>query len=221
MMRIGFIVSISCFALLSFLHLVFCFMEKEKERRITKPFLMLTLAFSMFFLAPEFPLLPLSVLFCMVGDIFMLFKHRMSLFSLGALMFALSHSLNFVLVLRSLSYSFPWYGYLILALVFFLLVILGYFVYGKKKYGMVVFGFSFFHLSMLFSSLLLMLDGKVLYGALLLSGYLLCIFSDLFLDYTTHKKDVRRRDFYIMLSYLSGEILIFFSIAFLSLSSLV
>lgn len=220
MMRIGFIVSISCFALLSFLHLGFCFTEKEKERRITKPFLMLSLAVSMFFLAPEFPLIPLSVLFCMIGDIFMLFKHRMSLFSFGALMFAFSHSLNFVLVLRSLSYSFPWYGYLILALVFLLLVILGYFAYGKKKYGMVVYGFSFFHLLMLFSSLLLMLDGKVLWGALLLSGYLLCIFSDLFLDYTTHKKDVRRRDFYIMLSYLAGEILIFFSIAFLSLTSL-
>lgn len=212
-MNWGFYVFISLFYVLMVLHLYFCFVENEKARKASKPFLMLLFSLAMIVMVPKFPMVYISCLFCMIGDIFMLYKKKMLCFSLGAICFAIHHSLNFFQVKTFLSYEIKWYYYLSFTLLFIIMVISGYFMTGKKKYGMLAYGFAFFHVVMLVMSILVLIDGKVLYGSLMLTGYLSCIFSDLFLDYTTHKKDCKRRDFYIMLTYLAGECLLLSSIS--------
>lgn len=219
-MMVGFYVLISLFYVLMVLHLYFCFVENEALRRVSKPFLMFLFSLAMIFFVPEYPLVYISCLFCMIGDIFMLYKKNILCFSLGAICFAIHHSLNFFQIKTFLSYEIRWYYYLALAFLFVLMVISGYFITGKKKYGMLAYGFAFFHVLMLIMSVLIIIDKKVLFGSLLLGGYLSCIFSDLFLDYTTHKKDVKRRDFYIMLTYLIGECLLLSSISSMCFLSL-
>lgn len=219
-MKTGFYLTLALFLLLSAVHLAFCFLEMEKARRITKPFLMPVLSLCLFFYAPNYPLVFLSCFLCMIGDIFMLFKHQMPSFFMGAVVFACSHLLNFIQVTRCYSFSLPWYVYLVFSLLFLLMAVLGYFITGRRKYGILQYGFAFFHVLMLVAGFILLVDGKTLYAFLLLLGYALCIFSDLFLDYTTHRKDIPRRDFYIMATYLLGETLIFFSLASLSIQVL-
>lgn len=219
-MNIGFYVFLGLYAVLVVSHLIFCFLEMEKARAISKPFIMLLLAISFMFLEPKMPIIYISCLFCMFGDIFMLFKHDFTCFSLGALMFAVHHTLNFIQTKKCLSYDFHHFVYIGFALLFVLMLLCGYFVSKKKLHGLLAFGFAFFHIVMLIQSLLLLFDGKYLYGSFLLLGYLLCIASDLFLDYTTNRKDVRRRDFYIMLTYLLGELSILMSISFMSIAIL-
>ena len=215
-MKLGFYITLALFLFLVLLHLTFCFFEMEKARMISKPFLMSVLSVCLFFCFPAYPLVSLSCFLCMIGDIFMLFKHRMPSFFMGAVVFACSHLLNFVQVTRCLFSPLPWYLYLSFSLLFLLMLFSGYFLTGKTRYGMLQYGFAFFHVLMLFSSVFLFMEGKNLYAVGILLGYLFCIFSDLFLDYTTHKKDIRRRDFYIMATYLLGEVLIFFTIGSLS-----
>ena len=48
-------------------------------------------------------------------------------------------------------------------------------------------------------------------------GYILFMFSDSFLLYTSYVKDVKRRDFYIMLTYLLGQLFIVISLVFVGL----
>lgn len=212
-MIIGFYVFISLFYLLMVLHLFFCFKEKEKLRRVTKPFLMLLFSISMIFYVPKYPLVYISSIFCMIGDILMLYKKNYLCFAFGAFAFAIHHTLNFIQVKSHLSYTLPWYFYFVMLILFGLMVLAGYLFTSHKKHGMLAYGFSFFHVSMLLMSILVICDKKYLYGSLMLSGYILCIVSDLILDYTTHKKDIKRRDFYIMLTYLAGEILLLSSIS--------
>lgn len=219
-MNIGFYVFLGLYAILTMTHLVFCFLEMEKARAISKPFIMLLLAVSLIFLEPKMPIIYISCLFCMVGDIFMLFKHDFVCFSLGALMFAIHHTLNFIQSEKCLSYDLHWGFYVGFVGLFFLMLLVGYFLSKKKMHGLLAFGFAFFHIMMLIQSFLLIFDGKYLYGSFLLLGYLLCIASDLFLDYTTNRKDVKRRDFYIMLTYLLGELSILMSVSFMSIALL-
>ena len=49
---------------------------------------------------------------------------------------------------------------------------------------------------------------------LALAGALMFLASDTILGFTMFKKDIKRRDFYIMATYLAAQVLIFCGIAF-------
>ncbi|MCI7212824.1 MAG: hypothetical protein MR467_01565, partial [Bacillales bacterium] len=65
---IPFYVFIGLFLLISIIHLVFCFKEMEKWRKITKPFCVIILAIAIAFASPTQYLIYIGLLFGVIGD---------------------------------------------------------------------------------------------------------------------------------------------------------
>ena len=85
------ILFLSTFSLLSILELVFAFLEKEKQRKLIKPFLLLSLSLMLILLYPNFPFLYLGALCGMLGDICFIFKDDQRFVYLGLITFGLNH----------------------------------------------------------------------------------------------------------------------------------
>lgn len=221
-MEIAFYVVISAFALVSFIHLIFCWLEKEGARKATKPLTTLLLMSAFLILVMTYPEMPfpkhaiwVAGLMCVMGDLFTLRIKSRPLFIIGSLFYTVGHILNAFVMLSMLSYQLPWWLYLAIAGAS-LLVAGALFPLTRRLFGQIAYIVNLYlslHLINIGFSILLFLDGKPLISLLILIGYGIYFISDFLLVFAAYGKDMRRRDFYIMLLYYAGQILIMLGLA--------
>lgn len=220
---IPFCVFFSLFLLSSIIHLVFCFLEKEKLRKITKPFCVFFLAIAVIFICPNEWLIYTGLLFGVVGDILLLKKHKVWPLVIGTFSFFVNHCL-FIAEAIKLCFPINNFIYFFMALFPILFCLISYYPFKKVfRQGQLTFGGSIY-CSFLALDFLMMLVLAIMYKPqfLLVSsiGGFAFIASDIFLCYTLFIKDVKRRDFFIMALYLIAQALISFGLAFTFLLSI-
>lgn len=215
-MNIPALVFLILFGVASLANLFFCYLENEKWRYITKPLCLLFLAIAAILFAPKQPLIYVGAFCGLIGDIFLLKKKNKVLFTIGGVSFLAGHIIYVIEAISLLSYKIPWFYYLIVVGVLVALSISLIPLY-KKFLGKFT-PFAIFYLTLLLLNaamgLMLIIDNpsKPLTGILYMVGYLLFFVSDNIIVYTLFIRDIKRRDFYIMLSYLTAELLIVFGL---------
>ena len=135
-------------------------------------------------------------------------------FVTGGAFFAASHVLNIISQGSTLSYDLPMYVYFFLFGGSLVVALIAYFITKMKDNSLLKFCFSMMHILNIGFTFLLMMDHKIGSGLMILFGYLLCVTSDIILEKTTFKQDIKRRDFPIMLTYLSGQTLTYLGLLF-------
>lgn len=213
----GFWIFISLFAVVSAVHLVFCFLMKPFWRKLTKPFCLIMLGAAMAFLAPDKPLVYISCWISAVGDVLLINNKTPKYFITGAAVFAVAHTLNAINLTSLLSYNFPGYAWAIMGAVVLIAASVGFCTHGKQNVAIATVSpaYACFHFANIALALMVIIDGKYSrYAAIVLVGYLVYVVSDLIVNYVTNKRDINRRDLYIMLTYLAGQTLIYFGLAF-------
>ncbi len=214
------------FALLTVAELFFAFIEADKARKIVKPFLMFVATLLCLFLFPMQPFLYLGCFFGLLGDICFIFKDKKACVYLGLLTFGLNHLFYIMEMISILTYKGLMHQnhYIIFSLIGFVFAVCMFFAIrlvikaeiplalGGCLYMTILFMDLGFNILMVSSGLILMWYG--------VAGMILFIISDSFLTYTMFIKDVKRRDFYIMASYLAAQVLFLFGIISLLSSSL-
>lgn len=186
-------------------------MEDEKRRRSTKLFCVFSLAIAAIFFMPTKPLIYVGALLSVIGDFCMLNKHNKSSFLAGSIYFILGHGCylaEMILITLNQNVGLPYYYYIIFGGLLFSLVFVLY-PFTKKVAGRLSLVGNFY------MPFLLVMAAFGVYAAIKVSpmiggvcfalGYGFFFVSDTTLVCTTFKKDMKRRDFYIMLSYLLGE----------------
>lgn len=216
--RILIISFFSAYLVLSLFHLTCAFLEKEKMRMVSKPFLLLILSLMMFFLFPYEPFLYLGCLFGMIGDIFFLFKSDRKCVYLGMFSFFLNH-VFYILEMGKILFSLDKLktGFVILFVILFFALLFSSF-FGIRKLLKIDTKLSL--AGSVYSSSLAMDCLICLFSALMVSpffyfsfgGMILFILSDSLLSYTMFLKDIKRRDFYIMVLYLLAQALFLFGV---------
>ena len=214
---VWFYICISLYFLTCVLHLVICFKENEKWRKITKGFCMGFLAIAFIFYVPDKPLIYVSIILGLMGDLLLIKKKNQFYLGLGGCFFACMHGLNIYMITSALSYTVPWYVFA-LALLFLALFI----VYGKltKKnvHPIVRKGAMGYFFLLLFSAVMagmLLVDNFQTSTLLIFLGYIVFLISDCSLVTFNYIHSVKRKDFYVMLTYLSAQTLIYFGLLLL------
>jgi len=205
------------FVVASIVHLVFCFLEKEKARKFTKCFTTLFLGIAAVFAVPTSPLVYVGVFMGMLGDLCLLKKHKVMPFVAGMLSFLANH------VLYILAYMFLCgplhYGYYLSTALYCILFPVLFYQVGRKiiHQRFIAFGgvayFGFLLLDLIWA-IIACAKGNVDYCLLAVFGAACFIASDIFLARTLFKKDVKRRDFFIMITYLLAQGLIVAGLVF-------
>lgn len=217
---IGFIV----FTVISLFHLVTAFLENEKWRKITKPLPLLILFLTTIFALPTHPLIYIGAFLGMMGDIFLLRNKEKKFFIIGALFFLLGHFayISEILFVILKDHKLGPLFYILTPLIIGLIVVLTYktaFKLAKDKHITLI-GSVYMLILLLVStiSLIALLKGFINYMYLGIIGGIFFLASDLILTQATFVKDFKRRDFYIMLPYLLGQVFIVSALVFTSLA---
>jgi hypothetical protein len=195
-------------------NLVSAFREDETIRKISKPFCLLFLGIAVALALPSHPMVYLGAFMGFLGDIALIWKDDQRCVGLGVLCFWVGHGLYIATILQILyqggafsGVEYPW-----LWMPLFVFLFMGLMVY--PMWRLTNHSKIFAPAGVFYSTILVSVGASAILGCFLgYSSYLylvvlgdLCfIFSDSFLAYTIFIKDVKRRDFYIMLSYLLGE----------------
>lgn len=199
------------FVAISLVHLVFCYFEKEFARKLTKTFTTLFLGVAVAIAIPNEPLVYIGCFMGMLGDAFLLKKHKVWPFVLGMVSFLAGHAL-YIAAYMKLCGTLHWAYYVFTALFLVLFPIIG--IHFTRKIvhqkgiafgGTVYFGVLFMNLIW---AIIASANGHANYVLLCVFGALCFIISDMFLTYTLFKRNVKRRDFYIMSTYLLAQTLI-------------
>jgi uncharacterized membrane protein YhhN len=220
------IIFFALFVLASVVNVTAGFLEQEKLRKISKPFCLFFLSLAVIFFVPAEPLIYIGAICGLIGDIILLNKDSKISVGLGSGVFLVGHvlyiseALSLIFEKSALPPSLStwlWmglYAVLLLAASF-------YPIFRLTKHSPI-----FTPLGMLYSSILIS-DGAVAilgcavglsqYFFLMILGDVFFILSDSLLSYTIFVKDVKRRDFYIMLTYLLGQALILSGLVFTAL----
>ena len=221
-MEIAFYVLIGVFGLTSFIHLIFCLLEKEAWRKATKPLTTLLLTGAILILTLTYPEMPfpkyaiwLAGIMCVFGDLFALRIKSRPLFITGSIFYTVGQMLNAYVMVSMLSYTMPWWIYVAIAgasLAFSgALYPLSRLLFGKIAY--IINLYLSLHLINIALAILLLVDGKPIIATMILVGYALYFLSDFLLVYAAYGKDMRRRDFYIMLLFYASQLLIMLGLA--------
>ncbi len=217
--RIFFWIFMGLFIAASLFHLSVAFLEKNKLRRISKSFCLLFLGLSAVCVRPTAWPIYLGAFFGAIGDFFLIKKEKTYLV-LGTTSFLLGHIcyVGYMLTILYESGIMPWWGYLVglgcYAIVAVCLIKpMLYVVNGNKMLGPGLAAYSGALVSLLGSSLALCSLSNHLY-VLVAVGAILFIISDIVLIFTLFRHDIKRKDFYIMLSYLCAQALIVLSFVF-------
>ena len=222
-MKTVFIILLAVFGAYSLLHLFFCFTENEKLRKITKPFCLIILGIAAIFAASTHPLIYIGAFLGAIGDYFLINKTNIRWFLIGTGFFILGHGCYYAQALIYLheicAIVVPYWVYII---VFVTLIVATFALYPvtKSLAGKATLAGNFympFLLVLLATGIFfaIFLDQKGLSplpGIFMAAGYLLFFVSDCTLIFTTYIKDIKRRDFPIMLTYLLGEFGIVFGL---------
>lgn len=201
------------FGVLSLAELVSAFFEKESIRKIIKPFLMFDLMLLFIFLFPYQPYLYIGCLFGMLGDIFFIFKDRRICVYFGILTFFLNHVfyiMEMITFLNTNELMFTHY-YPIYSIVYSLFTIVSFFGIKKVlKIDNLLALSGCLYMSILFLDLginILIVTSGYTIMTLGIIGLVLFIISDSILSYTMFIKNIKRKDFYIMSTYLAAQVL--------------
>lgn len=220
------IIFLSCFVLYTIVHLIFCFAEKEDYRKKSKPFCLLFLVAASIteaIVSKNYYLFIVAAgsLLGSIGDIFLIWKRNKKLFVFGTLSFIAGHFCYLGYLLFALSnenITVPLPATIIIAVVLVILVI-GLYPFTRKLAGRAALLGNFympFLVVMEAASIFALVSLNGYWPMILMSvGYILFLSSDTFLIYTTFIKDKKRRDFWIMLTYLLAELLIVLSLLLL------
>jgi len=207
---------LALFVVLSLFHLVMCYLEREKERKISKVFLLLFLGIMAICFAKDKPLIYCGAFAGMLGDWFLINKRKKVNFATGMILFLIGHILyatQAILLANSSLHYGAYIGFAVAMILFPIILI----PVSKKvcpgPLGIVGTGYFVVLLSMLALGIYLgVYLNNPLVGSLFGLGYLMFFSSDCILTSTTFVKDIRRRDFYIMATYLLGQVLIVFAL---------
>jgi len=209
-----FYLALGLFLACSLFHLVVAFLEKEKLRKISKPFCLLFLSIAAILAVPHYPMLYIAALAGFVGDIILIWKDNKVCVGLGVVSFWIGHGLYIASMIQIL-YSagvfanspFAW-GWMILFVVLVMLLS----VYPMAlitNHSKIFTAFGIFYSTILICVGAAAIMGTCLgfaqYFYLVIIGDVCFIASDSILAYTIFIKDFKRRDFYIMVTYLLGE----------------
>lgn len=206
----GFYSLLSLYILFSLIHLFFCFLEKERYRRLTKGLCLPFLLGAILCLNLSAYLLAIALFFGWLGDLCLLKKHKVYPFVLGVVCFLINHACYLADMVLRLPSSNQW-GVGLFAIWLLLPLIAYQVLHAVVRERYLAFGLSFYASALLVE---LIAAGAVAYYGLTAFGYLLIlgvisfILSDSFLGFTLFRKDRKRRDFYIMLLYLLAQALI-------------
>ena len=212
-LSIASIILLSLFGVACIIQLVFAFLEKEKYRRIEKPFCLALLTAFVAVTLPDHPFLYLATFVAMLGDIFVILPNK-KWFYLGAFAFFLGFVLYGVDgMFRLYAKDIPTYMIIVMAATYIVMVVaLGFFVGPKltknnmgESIGIGLYLAPIFVLITIFAFLTSKVGGLMF---LSLIGICFFLFSDSTIVYTKYIKKFKRYDFYIMGTYLIAEFLI-------------
>ncbi len=206
----GFYCLLGLYILFSLIHLLFCFLEKEGCRRLTKGLCLPFLLGAVLCLDLNAYLLSLALLFGWLGDLCLLKKHKVYPFVLGVLCFLLNHAFYLAYMVLLLPSSSQW-GVGLLAIWLLLPLVVFPLLHAVARERYLSFGLSFYASALLVELIAagaMAYYGLTAFGYLLILGVISFILSDSFLGFTLFRKDCKRRDFYIMLLYLLAQALI-------------
>lgn len=215
--NLGFSIFLALFIIVSLVHLYFCFKMIPLYRKVTKPLCLLFLGTAFLFLSPSNYFIWISCYLSMIGDLLLIKNKVAKYFIVGAIIFALAHTLNAINQISLLPFSIDWLIYVIVG---FLILFVGIISFcttkrkeNKKAISAVGSSYACFHLLNIVLSIILLVNGENLACLLILGGYIVYVISDFIVNYVTNKHDIPRRDFYIMITYLLGQCSIYFGLA--------
>ncbi len=201
--------------MISIIHLSFCAKDNSHiVRKVTKPFLLLSLGLSLCFYVPQYPLIIIACFLACIGDILLIFEKSKVLFIIGATGFGASHVLNVLTQIQIIGHPLSWWMYLLVFLPIPLSGILGYLFIQRETFSLFKFSFSMCHIINVIFTIVMMASGTFASGMMIFFGYLSCIISDIILAKNLGKEEKGDVNFAIMLTYLFGQLLTYFGLAF-------
>lgn len=208
---LGSVIALSLFGAFTVFHLIFCFMEWEKWRKWTKPVCVALLSLAVTLASPDLYLVGIGLLFGAIGDVLLIFKHKVWTLVFGTFAFMVNHVFfiaQYLVVLGNL----PWHLWAGLAFAVFVIMVAGIGLIHKAiKTPSLGFG-ALVYFSFIFADFYVACCAACLgyFDFLFLNvlGMLLFLGSDIYLTKTLFFRDNKRRDFYIMATYLGGQLLV-------------
>lgn len=205
---------LSLFAMIN--NLIAGFLEKETWRKISKPFCMLFLGLAVAMAVPQYPMVYLAAFAGFLGDIVLIWKDNKLCVGAGVVCFWIGHGLYIASILKMLYganvFSTPYAWLYMLLFVVIFMGLMAYPMWRLTNHSKVFAPIGIFYSTILVSVGVSAILGSFLgfanYLYLVIIGDVFFILSDSFLTYTLFIKDVKRRDFYIMLTYLLGQLFI-------------
>lgn len=200
------------------LELVFCFLEKEKARKIVKPFCLIMLITLMITLKLKESYVYGALIFGLIGDIFLIFKkkHRMLLL-LGAFAFLIGHLFYIFTFANLLSYDIPDFVIVGVVVIGFFTPLIPYKLCYRYTKAFTIPAAIYGYILVLECalSILLAVDSQSNFAIMIGIGNILFLVSDALIFVSMFIKDFKRRDFYIMLTYLIAQTLMSLGLFFL------
>jgi uncharacterized membrane protein YhhN len=199
----------------SAINLVCGYNEWEKPRKISKPFCLFFLTIACACAAPEWYLIYIGTFLGFLGDVFLLWKRKKSMLVIGAASFLLGDLCYIATMLLKFGNDghLNWtVGGCMIAYLVALELILVPLMYTFTKHNKL-----FTVVGVYYASILITVGATALLGdywgyaqflVLVAAGDVFFCISDLTLGATIFRKDIKRRDFWIMLTYLLAEGLI-------------
>lgn len=213
---IGGIIAIAAYVVIAIVECVLGFLEKETARKIVKVFCLIPLLALTIILIPDHRFIRVALLFGLLGDIGLLSRRKVPFF-LGNIAFLLEHV---AIILEIYFYYFPYVGgtlpyyyFIIFGVIYIALIA----IFVKKIYKLcgslpqALLGLNYM-IIVIMMCLTTLVSSIYHYQWILISfiGYLFFLISDSIIVVTTFKKDIKRRHFYIMSTYLIAQFLIVF-----------
>lgn len=200
------------------LELVFCFLEKEKARKIVKPFCLIMLIILVATLKLNHAYVYGALVFGLIGDVFLIFKkqHKMLLL-LGAFAFLVGHLFYIFTFANLLSYDIPQFAIVVIVGIGFFTPLIPYKLCYKytKSFTIPSAIYGYILVIECILSILLAVDSKSPFAILIGIGNVLFLVSDVLIFVSMFIKDFKRRDFYIMITYLIAQTLMSIGLVFL------
>lgn len=202
------------FVVISIVEIIAAFNEFELVRKIVKPFSLFFLALAALSALPLHPLIYIGAFLGMIGDIFLIFIKKRSLFMIGTVMFLAGHLcyISEILFIMLNATPLEWWFYVVV-IFSMLLIVLAAYPFSKKitnsRY-IALLGNLYLAVLLLVTvvSIIATSNGYANFMVLGIIGGISFLASDLILTKATFIKDFKRRDYYIMLFYLLGQALI-------------
>jgi uncharacterized membrane protein YhhN len=162
--------------------------------------------------SPSSYLIYIGAFLGMVGDVFLIFKNKIKLVLMGLGFFLIGHICYIAQIIIFLASKgvFEWWSYCYMLLFFVLLVAITVlpirdFTKGSKDLTISGSLYASTLISVFAASIMGVILGYSRFFAITAIGAFFFIMSDAILSFTMFRRDIKRRDFYIMVTYLLGE----------------